>query len=99
MDDHSPTPPTLTLWRMVDCDLCTQARDLLHHVLTERAAAGLPRPTLVERDLAEDPSAQRDLFDRIPVLELEGRRLDLAVRIGPIRAFLAETLDEAGPAR
>ena len=62
-------------------------------ILAERAAANLPTPALVERRIADDADAQRALFEMIPVLETEGRRLPLALRAGPIRAFLADALD------
>jgi hypothetical protein len=44
----------------------------------------------VVRRIAEDPAIERALFEQIPVLEVDGRRLPLAVRLGPIRAFLDE---------
>jgi hypothetical protein len=44
----------------------------------------------VVRRIAEDPEAQRALLEQVPVLEVEGRRLPLAVSLGPIRAFVDE---------
>jgi hypothetical protein len=99
MDGPSPTLPTLVLWRTDGCGLCNETRHLLRLLLAERAAAGLAVPAIVERDLAENPEAQRALSELIPVLELAGRRLELALHPGPIRAFLAEALDVPGPPR
>ena len=61
---------------------------LVGQLLEERAAAGRATPRLVVRRIAEDPAAERALFEQVPVLEVDGRRLPLAVRLGPIRAFL-----------
>jgi hypothetical protein len=91
-----PPLPDLVLWRGDGCHLCDDARVLVTALLAERAAAGLRTPTLVERRIADDPAALRDLFELIPVLELDGRRLPLAMRSGPVRAFLADTLDGPG---
>ena len=97
MDTPSPTLPTLVLWRTDGCGLCRETRHLLGLIMAERAAAGLSVPAVVERDLAEDPTAQRAFLELIPVLELRGRRLELALRPEPIRDFLAEALDGAEP--
>jgi len=97
MDDPSPTLPTFVLWRTAGCGLCDETRHLLRLLLAERAAAGLVAPAVVERDLTDHPAVERELFELIPVLELGDRRLKLAVRLEPIRAFLAEQLDGAGP--
>ncbi len=92
-----PTPlPDLVLWRGDGCHLCDESRVLVNALLAERAAAGLRTPALVERRIADDPAAERDLFELIPVLELDGRRLPLALRSGPVRAFLADALDDPG---
>jgi hypothetical protein len=88
--------PDLVLWRGDGCHLCDDARVLVTALLAERAAEGRPAPALVERRIADDPAALRDLFELIPVLELGGRRLPLAMRSGPVRAFLADTLDGPG---
>ena len=89
-----PTPlPDLVLWRGDGCHLCDDARELVTAILAERAAANLPTPALVERRIADDANAQRALFELIPVLEIDGRRLPLALRAGPVRAFLADALD------
>ena len=92
-----PTPlPDLVLWRGDGCHLCDDARTLVHALLAERAAVGLRTPALVERRITDDPAAERELFEQIPVLEFDGRRLPLALRAGPVRTFLADALDGGG---
>jgi hypothetical protein len=92
--DPAPTPlPDLVLWRSDRCHLCEDTIALVEQLLQERAAAGRAAPSLILRRIAEDPAVERELFEQVPVLEVEGRRLPLAVRLGPIRAFL----DEAYP--
>ena len=92
--DPAPTPlPDLVLWRSDRCHLCEETAALVEQLLAQRTAAGRAMPHLVVRRIAEDPAVERALFEQVPVLEVEGRRLPLAVRLGPIRAFL----DEAYP--
>jgi len=95
--DASPAPlPDLVLWRSDGCHLCEETGELVAALLVERAAAGRPVPRLVSRRIAEDPAAERELREQVPVLEVDGRRLPLAVRLAPIRAFLAEAYGAAG---
>lgn len=89
METAAPLPD-LVLWRSDRCHLCEETAELLAALFAERAAAGRPVPDLVVRRIAEDPVAARELHDEVPVLEVEGRRLLLATRLGPIRAFLDE---------
>jgi hypothetical protein len=92
--DPAPTPlPDLVLWRSDRCHLCEDTTALVEQLLQERAAAGRAAASLIVRRIAEDPAVERELFEQVPVLEVAGRRLPLAVRLGPIRAFL----DEAYP--
>ena len=93
MDRLSPTPSVLVLWQTDGCGLCRKTRSPLDALLAERAAAGLSVPKVFERDLAEDHEAERAFLELIPVLEFGDRRLVLALRPEPIRAFLAEELD------
>jgi hypothetical protein len=85
--------PELTLYTRDGCDLCTEARAIVQGLLEDRAARALPVASLVERDIATDPEWERAFFDRIPVLELRGHRLELAVSPARIRAFLSDALD------
>jgi hypothetical protein len=91
--DPARTPlPDLVLWRSDGCHLCEDTTALVEQLLQQRAADGRPTPRLVVRRIAEDPAVERELFEQVPVLEVEGRRLPLAVRLGPIRAFLDTAL-------
>lgn len=83
--------PDLVLWRSDHCHLCEDTTELVQALLAQRVAAGRAVPRLVLRRIAEDPAVERALFEQIPVLEVDGRRLALAVRLGQIRAFLDET--------
>jgi hypothetical protein len=87
--DAAATPlPDLVLWRSDGCHLCEDTTAFVEQMLEQRAAAGRATPRLVVRRIAEDPIVERALFEQVPVLEVEGRRLTLAVRLGSIRAFL-----------
>jgi hypothetical protein len=90
--DAAATPlPDLVLWRSDRCHLCEDTTVLVEQLLLQRAASGRPVPRLVVRRIAEDPAAERELFEQVPVLEVGRRRLPLALRLGSIRAFLDET--------
>ena len=96
MDQAAPTLlPDLVLWRRDGCHLCDDARQLVTTLLAERAATGRRVPAIVERSITDDPAIERELFEQIPVLDLGGSRLPLAIRTGAIRTFLATALDRA----
>jgi hypothetical protein len=82
--------PDLVLWRSDRCHLCEETAELLAALMSERAAAGRTVPAVVVRHIGEDPAVERELHDHVPVLEVSGRRLLLATRLGPVRAFLDE---------
>jgi hypothetical protein len=89
--DAATTPlPDLVLWRSDRCHLCEDTTALVEQLLEQRAAAGRAVPRLVIRRIADDPAVERALFEQIPVLEIDGRRLSLAVRLGPIRTFIED---------
>ena len=90
--------PDLVLYRRDGCHLCDEARDLLALLLAEREATGLPVPRLVERDITTDPAWERAFFTTIPVVELAGRRVELATSAATLRRLLADALP-AQPAR
>lgn len=85
--------PELTLYTRDGCHLCAEARAVVQGLLEDRAARALPVAALIERDITTNPDWERAFVDRIPVLELRGRRLELAVSPAKIRAFLANVLD------
>jgi hypothetical protein len=91
MDLAASPLPDLVIWHSERCHLCEETIERVEALLDEWVAAGRPVPRLVPRRIADDPAVERALFEQIPVLEVEGRRLPLAVRLGPIRAFLDET--------
>jgi hypothetical protein len=52
-------------------------------------------PRVVEVNIDEDPELQRRYLERIPVLELDGRRLELVISASKVRRLLADALDGA----
>jgi hypothetical protein len=90
----SLTPvPDLFLYGRPGCGLCDETRALLTGLLDARHREGLPAPALVERDVETDPAWQRAFFDTIPVVELDGRRLELATSAKRLRRLLSDVLD------
>ena len=85
--------PELVLYTREGCHLCDEARALVQGLLEDRAARGLPTAALRERDITTNPEWERAWFERIPVVELRGRHLELAVSASKLRAFLADALD------
>jgi len=84
--------PDLVLYARAGCHLCDDARDLIAAVLAERRGQDLPTPALREVDITSDPAAERAYFDRVPVVELGGRRLELVVSAGKLRRLVADAL-------
>lgn len=66
---------------------------MLQGLLEDRAARGVRIAHYHERDISADPEIERELFDRIPVVELRGRRLELATSLAQLRLFLDDGLD------
>ena len=89
----------LYLYARAGCHLCEETRAALVQLLAERAAAGLPSPTLVERDIDTNEDWQRAFMATIPVIELRDRRLELATSPARIRRLLADVLDVPAAAR
>lgn len=85
--------PDLYLYTRDGCHLCDEARAIVQGVLEDRAARGQRTAALRERDIATDPTWERELFDRIPVIELRGHRLELVTSPAKTRRFLADVLD------
>jgi hypothetical protein len=90
MDAPGTPLPDLVIWHSERCHLCEETIELVEALLAQWTVVGHVVPRLVPRRIADDPAVERALFEQIPVLEVEGRRLPLAVRLGPIRAFLDE---------
>jgi glutaredoxin-like protein DUF836 len=83
----------LYLYARAGCHLCDETRIAVVQLLAERAAAGLPSPTLVERDIDTNDDWQRAFMTTIPVIELADRRLELATSPARILRLLADVLD------
>jgi hypothetical protein len=64
-------------------------------LLAERAEAGKPVPHLIKRDIDTNEDWLRAFLTTIPVVELAGRRIELAVSAPKIRRLLDEVLDPA----
>jgi hypothetical protein len=85
--------PDLILYGRPGCGLCDEAREVVTALLDARARAGLKAPALVERDIRSDPAWERAFFTTIPVVELDGRRLELATSVAKISRLLSDVLD------
>jgi len=85
--------PDLVLYARAACSLCDEAREAIELTLADRRERGLPVPRLVERDIEADPELHRRYLERIPVVELGSRRVELVVTVGKLRRLLSETLD------
>ena len=83
----------LYLYARAGCHLCDDTRSALVQLLAERKAARLPSPTLVERDIDSDDAWQHAFLAKIPVVELDGQRIELATSPARIRRLLADVLD------
>ena len=66
---------------------------IVQGLLEDRAARGQRIAALHERDIASDPAWERRFFATIPVIELGGRRLELATSPLKLRRFLDDVLD------
>jgi len=85
--------PELVLYTRAGCQLCDETRALVQGLLEDRAARGARVVAIRERDITSNPEWERAFFDRIPVVEIGGRRLELAISAGALRRLLAEALD------
>ena len=90
---HDAPLPDLILYSRTGCGLCDETRALLHALLEQRARAGLPAPTLQERDIETNADWQRAFFASIPVAELGDRRIELATSVAQLRRLLTDVLD------
>ncbi|HEY3163519.1 MAG TPA: glutaredoxin family protein [Candidatus Limnocylindrales bacterium] len=85
--------PELVLYTRDGCHLCDEARAIVQGLLEDRAARGRRTAAIRERDIASDTELERRFFATIPVLELDGRRLELATSPAKVRRFLDDALD------
>jgi hypothetical protein len=85
--------PDLVLYTRAGCRLCDETRAIVQGLLEDRAARGHRTAAIRERDIATNPEWERAFFDRIPVVEMGGRRLELAISASKLRRFLDEALD------
>ena len=85
--------PDLVLYTRPGCHLCDEARALVQSLLEDRAARGVRTAAIRERDITTNPDWERAFFDRIPVIELGGHRLELAISASKLRRFLDDGLD------
>ena len=84
--------PDLVLYSRTGCSLCDEAREAIQLTLADRRERGLSVPGFVERDIEADPDLHRQLFERIPVVELGTARIELVVTVGKLRRLLNEAL-------
>ncbi len=87
--------PVLYLYTRAGCHLCDEARATVQSLLEDRAARGRRTAAIRERDIETNPEWERRFFTTIPVVELGGRRLELATSPAKLRRFLDEALDGA----
>jgi hypothetical protein len=87
--------PDLILYGRADCGLCTEARELITALLTDRARNGIPTPRLVERDIDTNDDWHRQFFATIPVVELGDRRIETTILLGALRRLLDQAADAA----
>jgi Glutaredoxin-like domain (DUF836) len=85
--------PELVLYTRDGCHLCVEARAIVQGLLEDRAARGRRTAALRERDITTDAALERQFFATIPVVELGGRRLELATSATKLRRFLDDVLD------
>ncbi len=94
--EMAATPlPELILYTRAGCGLCDETRAMIQVLLEDRVKRGARIAHFRERDIAGDPAIERELFDRIPVVEIRGKRLELAVSATKLRRFLDDALDGA----
>ncbi len=88
--------PDLVFYSRPDCSLCDEARAAVALLIADRSSRDLPVPTIIERNIEEDEALHRQLFDRIPVIELGDGRLELATSVARLRRLFADVLDGGG---
>jgi glutaredoxin len=87
--------PDLVLYGRPGCHLCDEARAAIELALADRITRALAVPTFREIDIEMDPALHRTYFERIPVVEIGDRRLELIVTTSKLRRLLSDVLDTA----
>jgi hypothetical protein len=88
-----PPLPDLVLYTRAECTLCDEAREAIELTLADRRERRLAVPGFVERDIETDPELHRRFLERIPVVELGTKRVELVVTVGKMRRLLGEVID------
>jgi hypothetical protein len=83
---------TLLFYARDGCELCTETRDSLQAALEARVMRGDPIARVREVDIATDPELTVRYGDLIPVIELNGQALPLAMGRRAIDRFLDRVL-------
>jgi hypothetical protein len=91
----TPVLPQLVLYSRPGCHLCEETHASLAVILADRAAHGLPSPTVEVRDIETDQGWLQRYAFTIPVVAFAHRELALATSPAGLRRFLAEVLDGA----
>ncbi len=89
------SPLQIVLYSRPGCHLCEDTHATLDALLASRAAAGLPTPVLIVRNIDDEDELHRRYLLVIPVVAVGGRELELATKPSALRRFLAEALDGA----
>ena len=87
--------PDLVMYARPECTLCDEAREAIELVIADRRERRLAVPNVIERNIEDDAELHRALFERIPVVELGDRRVELVVSVGKVRRLLNEAFGEA----
>ena len=83
---------TLLFYTRDGCGLCKESRDSLQAALEARVLRGEPIARVRDVDIASDPELTARYGDLIPVIELNGQQLPLAMGRRVIDAFLDRVL-------
>ena len=79
---------TITFYTRRGCELCAETRDVLQAALEARVLRGDTIVPVRDVDIATDPELTARYGDLIPVLEMNGSELPLAMGRRAIDAFL-----------
>jgi glutaredoxin-like protein DUF836 len=83
---------TLLFYTRDGCELCAESRDVLQDALEARVLRGEPIAGVRHVDIDADPELRARYGDLIPVIELNGQVLPLAMGRRAIDGFLDRVL-------